>query len=114
MASKADKIKKTPGTNSVPSAKASEKKLSSKNRKEAEGENDDDDWDDEDDDEDVAEAVDDWEKVEEDEWDPDFEEFDVPKSKAKKAGKKGADEEDDFKVDEEFKDMDLFNEGGGY
>jgi len=56
--------------------------------------------------------VDDWDKVEEEEnWDPDFEEFDVPKSKAKKApGKKGADEDDDFKVDDEFKDMDLFNE----
>ena len=25
-------------------------------------------------------------------------------------GKKGAEEEDDFKIDDEFKDMDLFNE----
>ena len=44
-------------------------------------------------------------------WDPDFDEFDIPKSKAKKStGKKGVEEEDDFKVDDEFKDMDLFNE----
>ena len=54
--------------------------------------------------------VDDWEKVEEEEeWDPDFEEFDCPNQKEKKptgvAGKKGAEEEDDFKVDDEFKDM---------
>ena len=63
-------------------------------------------------DDDVDEEVDDWDKVEEEEnWDPDFEEFDVPKSKAKKSpGKKGVEEEDDFKVDDEFKDMDLFNE----
>jgi DNA-directed RNA polymerase subunit delta len=52
---------------------------------------------------------------EEEEWDPDFEEFDVPKSKGKKAtggvaGKKGAEEEEDFKVDDEFKDM--FDDGG--
>ena len=41
--------------------------------------------DDDDDDDDVDEEVDDWDKVEEEEnWDPDFEEFDVPKSKAKK------------------------------
>ena len=55
-----------------------------------------------------------WDKVEEEEnWDPDFEEFDIPKSKAKKSGgKKGADDDDDFKLDEEFKDMDLFNERG--
>ena len=55
-------------------------------------------------------TVDEWEKVEEEEeWDPDFEEFDVPKSKGKKAagpaGKKGVEEEDDFKVDDEFKDL---------
>ena len=53
------------------------------------------------------------EKVEaEEEWDPDFAEFDVPKSKGKKAVtpvKKGGGDEDDFKVDDEFKDM--FNDG---
>ena len=47
-----------------------------------------------------------------DEWDPDFEEFDVPKSR--KGGKKEGEEEEDFKFeeDEEFKDLDLFNDGG--
>ena len=49
---------------------------------------------------------------EEEEWDPDFEEFDLPKSKVKKGGsKKGAEEEDEFKLDDEFKDLGLFNDG---
>jgi sodium/potassium-transporting ATPase subunit alpha len=46
----------------------------------------------------------------------DFEEFDLPKSKAKKAagtaGKKAGKEEDDASFDDEFKDMDLFNDSG--
>ena len=67
---------------------------------------------DEDDDDDVED--DNWNKdeAEDEEWDPDFEEFDLPKSKGKKAvggAKKGAEEEEDFKVDDEFKD--LFNDG---
>ncbi|MCX8483245.1 MAG: hypothetical protein ORN50_06650, partial [Crocinitomicaceae bacterium] len=48
-----------------------------------------------------------------DDWDPDFDEFDIPKSKGKKAApgpKKKADEEDDFKIDEDFKEFDLFND----
>ena len=58
---------------------------------------------------------DDWEKSEEDDdWDPDFDEFDIPKSKGAKkspaAGKKKADEDDDFKLDEDFKEFDLFND----
>jgi hypothetical protein len=50
---------------------------------------------------------------EDDEWDPDFEEFDLPKSK-KGGGKKGEEEEEDvkFEEDEDFKDMDLFNDTG--
>jgi DNA-directed RNA polymerase subunit delta len=73
----------------------------------------------EDDDEDFEE-VDEWEKVEEEEeWDPDFDEFDIPKSKTKKSTggntskktAKGADE-DDLGIDEDFKDLDLFNESG--
>ena len=68
---------------------------------------------DDDDDDDVED--DNWNKdeAEDEEWDPDFEEFDLPKSKGKKAvggAKKGAEEEEDFKVDDEFKD--LFNDGG--
>ena len=54
---------------------------------------------------------------EEEEWDPDFEEFDIPKSKSKKTGttsgtKKGAKgtEEDDLGLDDDFKDLDLFND----
>ena len=69
---------------------------------------------DEEDDDEVDEDDDDWgkEEEEEDDWDPDFEEFDLPKSKGKKGGvgvKKGAEEEEDFKVeDDEFND--LFND----
>ncbi len=60
---------------------------------------------------DAEEEVDSRIKVEdEDSWDPDFEEFDLPKSKSSKkvsGGKKGGkeEEEDDFKLDDEFKDM---------
>jgi hypothetical protein len=63
--------------------------------------------DDDDDEDDDVEKEDDWEKVEEEEnWDPDFAEFDVPKSKGKKTGgKKGVDEDEDFKIDDEVKDM---------
>ena len=64
------------------------------------------------DDGDNEDIVDDWDKVEEDmEWDADFEEFDLPKSKGKKSGsKKGGEEDDDFKLDDEFKDIDPFND----
>lgn len=76
---------------------------------------------DEDDDEDVpAEEEDDWEKGEEgeeeaDEWDPDFDEFDIPKSTKKAAGgKKDADEEEDVKFDEDLNEFDdLFGDSGG-
>ena len=72
-----------------------------------------------DDDDDVDEADDDWNKEEEDDtWDPDFEEFDLPKSKGKKApgGAKKAEEEEDFKVEdtEDFKDLDLFNDSESF
>ena len=81
-----------------PSKKAGKGAVSSKKGKDAE------------DDDDGPEVVDEWEKVEEEEnWDPDFEEFDIPKSKGKKstgvAGKKGVEEEEEFKVDDEFKDL---------
>ena len=60
-----------------------------------------------------------WDRVEEEEeWDPDFDEFDIPKSKSKKSApgstKKSAKEEDDLGFDEEFKDLGLFDEGGGF
>jgi hypothetical protein len=59
---------------------------------------------------------DDWDKPEEeDSWDPDFEEFDIPKSKTKKAtGKKPSKSDDDF--DDDFKDLGLFDDdlGGGF
>ena len=81
----------------------------------------DDDEDGDDDDDDMGEEeVDEWEKVEEEEeWDPDFDEFDIPKSKTKKSTggntskktTKGTDE-DDLGIDEEFKDLDLFNDSG--
>ncbi|MCE2675215.1 MAG: hypothetical protein LW603_01370 [Sediminibacterium sp.] len=62
-----------------------------------------------DDDLDEEEEVnDDWEKAEDDtSWDPDFEEFDVPKKAAKKPGKfKPSDEDDDFNLNDDFKDID--------
>ena len=141
MASKSDKEKKVTGKTYTDSNKASAKKESSKPTKKEEDDDDELDEDleetspkqkagksigsskkkkedDDDDDDDVAEdKEDDWDKVEEeDDWDPDFAEFDVPKSKGKKAttpAKKGvADEDDDFKVDDEFKDM--FNDGDDF
>jgi len=68
-----------------------------------------------DEDDELSDDADSWEKPEDDEdnWDPDFDEFDVPKSGAKSSiGKKAAkDDDDDFKLDDEFKDM--FS-GSGY
>ncbi len=61
------------------------------------------------------EVEDDWAKTEEDDsWDPDFEEFDMPKKSTKKAGKgkKGQDEDDDLGLDDDLnlEDDDLFDE----
>ena len=54
---------------------------------------------------------DEWEKSgDDDNWDPDFEEFDLPKSKAKKSATKKPVEEDDLKVDDDFKEFGLFND----
>lgn len=71
----------------------------------------------EDDMDDAEEVDDDWGKEEEDSsWDPDFEEFDMPKSKAPKKStektKKGKEEEDEFNLDEDLGlgDDDLFEE----
>jgi len=68
---------------------------------------------DEEDDDDVEEKPDEWEKPEEgdDDWDPDFEEFDLPKSKKAKSGKAGGEENPKIEEDDEFKD--LFNENDG-
>ena len=57
--------------------------------------------------------MDDWEKADDDDFDPDFEEFDIPKSKIKKVPSKKGKEEDDFDLDEDFKELDLFNDGTG-
>ncbi len=64
---------------------------------------------------DLDDEVDEWNKVEEEEeWDPDFDEFDVPKSKSKKSapggGTKKAGKEEELDLDEDFKDLDLFGE----
>ena len=60
---------------------------------------------------DEEEEADDAESGEEDDsWDPDFEEFDLPKSK-KGGGKKEADEEEDFKIEEDPEFKDLFSGG---
>ncbi|HRD42417.1 MAG TPA: hypothetical protein PLN30_01635, partial [Ferruginibacter sp.] len=51
---------------------------------------------------------------EEDEnWDPDFDEFDIPKSKAKKSGTKKGKEDDDLGLDDDFKEFGLFDDEGG-
>ena len=137
MASKSDKEKKSAGkTAESKLGKETAKKASPKPQKQPEEDDDDldvdDDMevspsakkgakaatsskkeeDDEDDDEEGEEVPDDWEKPEEEEeWDPDFEEFDIPKSKGKKTstgtgGKKGVEEDDDLKFeDDEFKDL---------
>ena len=69
----------------------------------------------------TIEEVDEWEKVEEEEeWDPDFDEFDIPKSKTKKSTGGNTSKENDQRpatrmiwgLDEDFKDLDLFNESG--
>ena len=75
--------------------------------------------DDDDDDDDDIDDEDDWEagedgEEEDEEWDPDFDEFDLPKS-TKKAGKKPAsDEEEEFKIDDEFKDLGFDDLDGGF
>jgi DNA-directed RNA polymerase subunit delta len=66
-------------------------------------------------DNDLEEEVDDdWGKTEDDDsWDPDFEEFDLPKKAAKKPGKgkKGVDEDDDFGLEDDLSlDDDLFDD----
>ena len=63
---------------------------------------------DEEDDLDEEEAVnDDWEKAEDDSWDPDFEEFDMPKKSTKAKGKsKKEDDDDDFSLDDDLKSLD--------
>ncbi len=54
---------------------------------------------------------DDWEKVEEEEeWDPDFDEFDVPKSRTGKSNSKEEGDDLNFDEDEEFND--LFDDQG--
>ena len=109
MASKPGKEKKITGKTTPENDSA--KKESSKPKKQVEE-------DDDDDDDDGVDEVDEWDKPEEEEnWDPDFDEFDIPKSKGKKStgvagGKKAADDDEDFKVDDEFKDM--FNDSDGF
>src|SRR5687767_8302449 len=136
MTMKSGKGKK-PGDNHTPSSGNEEKKASPKSKKQEELDDDDDELvdgeevevkaskkggktagakkaSDDDDEEDGVDEPDDWEKPEEEEeWDPDFDEFDIPASKGKKSGvvgKKGKEEEDDFKVDDEFKEMGLYND----
>jgi DNA-directed RNA polymerase subunit delta len=65
-----------------------------------------------DDDDVVVEIKDDWEKADDDEdYDPDFEEFDFPKSKIKKPSAKKGKSDEDFDLNEDFRDLDLFNDG---
>lgn len=129
MAAKPDKEKKSPGKTGSASVNESVKKASPKPKKQLE-EDDDNEMDDDvettsvskkpgkavassktkkdDDDDGVEDGPDEWEKPEEEEeWDPDFGEFDVPKSKLKKAdnGSKKAGDDDFTFEDEEFKDL---------
>lgn len=70
---------------------------------------------DDDEEEEEVEIADEWEKSEEDNWDPDFDEFDVPASKTKKAGpgKKAKDEDDALRPDDDFKEFGLFDDEAG-
>jgi len=127
MASKSDKEKKSAGKNGLPE-KPSAQKPSSKSKKQLEDDDEDDEnieeevkpvskkgkpaaaskkEDDDEESDDVNDELDDWEKPEEEEeWDPDFEEFDIPKPTGKKSGKKVPGDEEDFKFeDDEFKDL---------
>jgi nucleolin len=66
-------------------------------------------------DDDLEDEKDDWEKPEEEErMGPDFDEFDIPKSRGKKSGKKDGDDDDDFKFDDDLKEFDLFNDSGSF
>ena len=143
MASKSDKGKKDLKKSAPAASKHTNTKPSSKKAKEEDEEDDDDDEpetpksaakknakaapvkskgrrdEDDDDDDDVEEdEVDEWYKVEEEEeWDPDFDEFDIPRSRAKKgsapSGKKSAKpgDDDDLGLDDDFKNLDLFDDG---
>lgn len=65
------------------------------------------------DDDEEDEVEDDWTKLDEldSNWDTDFEEFDIPKSKnkaggfAKKRKRREEDDDDDFSIDDDFKDL---------
>lgn len=67
------------------------------------------------DDEDDIEDDDNSDVEDDDDWDPDFDEFDVPKSKRGKGGKE-EEEEEDFKPEEDadLKELDPFSGGGGF
>jgi DNA-directed RNA polymerase subunit delta len=63
-------------------------------------------------DDDDVEIEDDWEKADDDEdYDPDFEEFDIPKSKIKKPSAQKGKSDADLAQDEYLKRLDLFNDG---
>ena len=69
-----------------------------------------------DEEEDEPEKEDEWEKTdEEDSWDPDFDEFDVPKSRTAKSGGKKEEEDLNFEEEEDlglFEDEAFGDEGG--
>jgi len=123
MAVKSTKIKKTATPkNGVVKAKKSSKTSPKKNGDEEEDAHASDEEEDAhaSDEEEDLEETDDWEKAEEDDdsWDPDFAEFDLPKT-TKKAGKakKGveedahaSDEADDLDLDLNLEDDDLFDD----
>ena len=130
MAARSEKTKKTI-ENNVPEKNATKKVIPSKSK--AESADEDDELEIEsvkvvkpgkkagsikarsEDEEEIVEEIEEeetWKKEDEDEdWDPDFAEFDLPKSSSKKGitiKKSVKDDDDDFKVDDEFKD--LFNQ----
>jgi hypothetical protein len=66
----------------------------------------------EDDEDDDVDVDDEWDKAEEDEsWDPDFQEFDVPKSGSKKAGGKFDKNNEIFNIEWDFIIVDVAHEG---
>ena len=60
----------------------------------------------------IVEIEDDWEKADDDEdYDPDFEDFDIPRSKIKKPSAKKGKGDEDLDHFEYLKGLDLFNDG---
>ncbi|MBP5999780.1 MAG: hypothetical protein KA534_04940 [Sediminibacterium sp.] len=106
MAVKSTKEKKT----ATPKNGVVKAEKSKSSKKKVDEDEEDEDLDVEEEDANASDDVDDWGKAEDDSWDPDFAEFDLPKP-TKKAGKaKKGEEEEDLDLDLNLDDDDLFDD----